>query len=42
MARLDIAERRLPQDGRIKLKISRNRSMDMRVNTLPTMWAKRS
>ena len=38
MARLDIAERRLPQDGRIKLKISRNRSMDMRVNTLPTMW----
>lgn len=42
MARLDIAERRLPQDGRIKLKISRNRSMDMRVNTLPTMWGEKS
>ena len=41
MARLDIAERRLPQDGRIKLKISRNRSMDMRVNTLPTMWGEK-
>ncbi|MGY3866913.1 PilB family type IVa pilus assembly ATPase TapB [Aeromonas bivalvium] len=41
MARLDIAERRLPQDGRIKLKLSRNRSMDMRVNTLPTMWGEK-
>ncbi len=41
MARLDIAERRLPQDGRIKLKLSRNKSMDMRVNTLPTMWGRR-
>ena len=41
MARLDIAERRLPQDGRIKLKISRSRSMDMRVNTLPTMWGEK-
>ncbi|MCH7370099.1 PilB family type IVa pilus assembly ATPase TapB [Aeromonas sp. MR16] len=41
MARLDIAERRLPQDGRIKLKISRSKSMDMRVNTLPTMWGEK-
>ena len=41
MARLDIAERRLPQDGRIKLKLARNRAMDMRVNTLPTMWGEK-
>ncbi|MGL5303828.1 MAG: PilB family type IVa pilus assembly ATPase TapB [Aeromonas sp.] len=41
MARLDIAERRLPQDGRIKLKLSRTKSMDMRVNTLPTMWGEK-
>lgn len=41
MARLDIAERRLPQDGRIKLRLSRHRSMDMRVNTLPTMWGEK-
>ncbi|MGL4717075.1 MAG: PilB family type IVa pilus assembly ATPase TapB, partial [Aeromonas sp.] len=38
---LDIAERRLPQDGRIKLKLARNRAMDMRVNTLPTMWGEK-
>ena len=41
MAKLDIAERRLPQDGRIKLKLSRSKSMDMRVNTLPTMWGEK-
>ncbi len=41
MARLDIAERRLPQDGRIKLKLTRSRSVDMRVNTLPTMWGEK-
>jgi type IV pilus assembly protein PilB len=35
MARLDIAERRIPQDGRIKLNISRNRSIDFRVSTCP-------
>lgn len=35
MARLDIAERRVPQDGRIKLNISRNRSIDFRVSTCP-------
>jgi len=33
MARLDIAERRIPQDGRIKMKLSKNRSIDFRVNT---------
>ncbi|PSJ36953.1 type IV-A pilus assembly ATPase PilB [Zobellella taiwanensis] len=41
MARLDIAERRLPQDGRIKLKLTRNKSVDMRVNTLPTQWGEK-
>ena len=37
MARLDIAERRLPQDGRIK-QVVRGRAVDFRVSTLPTMW----
>jgi general secretion pathway protein E len=37
MARLDIAERRLPQDGRIK-QVVRGRAIDFRVSTLPTMW----
>ncbi len=41
MARLDIAERRLPQDGRIKLKVTATKAMDMRVNTLPTMWGEK-
>lgn len=41
MSKLDIAERRLPQDGRIKLKISDNRSIDLRVSTLPTMWGEK-
>lgn len=41
MARLDIAERRLPQDGRIKLKLAKNRSIDLRVSTLPTMWGEK-
>ncbi len=36
MASLDIAERRLPQDGRIKLKMSKNKVMDFRVSVLPT------
>lgn len=36
MANLDIAERRLPQDGRIKLKRGRHKSIDMRVSSLPT------
>ncbi len=41
MARLDIAERRLPQDGRIKLKLTRSKSVDMRVNSLPTQWGEK-
>ena len=41
MSRLDIAERRLPQDGRIKLKISNKRNVDLRVSTLPTMWGEK-
>src|SRR3989344_2572137 len=41
LARLDIAERRLPQDGRIKLRVSKNRAIDFRVSTLPTMWGEK-
>ncbi|MCW8994444.1 MAG: type IV-A pilus assembly ATPase PilB [Psychromonas sp.] len=41
MSKLDIAERRLPQDGRIKLKISNKRNVDLRVSTLPTMWGEK-
>ena len=41
MAKLDIAERRVPQDGRIKLKLSKNKSVDLRVSTLPTMWGEK-
>ncbi|GAB4349881.1 MAG: type IV-A pilus assembly ATPase PilB [Immundisolibacter sp.] len=41
MARLDIAERRVPQDGRIKLKVSRNRSVDLRVSTCPTLYGEK-
>jgi len=41
MAKLDIAERRLPQDGRIKLKIGKGREMDFRVSSLPTMWGEK-
>ena len=37
MSRMNISERRLPQDGRIKLKISRSRSVDLRINTLPVL-----
>lgn len=37
MSNLDISERRVPQDGRFKLKISRNRSIDFRVSTCPTV-----
>ena len=37
MARLDLAERRIPQDGRIKLKAGRNRAVDFRVSTCPTL-----
>lgn len=41
LARLDIAERRVPQDGRLKLKISRNRSVDLRVSTCPTLYGEK-
>ncbi|PMR73524.1 type IV-A pilus assembly ATPase PilB [Billgrantia endophytica] len=41
MSRLDISERRLPQDGAIKLKASRSRSIDFRVNTLPTVYGEK-
>jgi type IV pilus assembly protein PilB len=41
MASLDIAERRLPQDGRIKLKIGANKEMDFRVSVLPTLFGEK-
>ncbi|MGK7296391.1 MAG: type IV-A pilus assembly ATPase PilB [Candidatus Wenzhouxiangella sp. M2_3B_020] len=41
MASLDIAERRVPQDGRIKLNISKNRAYDFRVSTCPTLWGEK-
>src|SRR5579859_2822026 len=41
MASLDIAERRLPQDGRIKLKLGKGREMDFRVSILPTIWGEK-
>ncbi|MCT8127270.1 type IV-A pilus assembly ATPase PilB [Alishewanella sp. BS5-314] len=41
MSRLDIAEKRIPQDGRIKLKLSAKKSIDFRVSTLPTLWGEK-
>ncbi len=41
MSRMDISERRLPQDGRIKMKISKSKAIDFRVNTLPTLWGEK-
>ncbi|MAB96453.1 MAG: type IV-A pilus assembly ATPase PilB [Pseudomonadaceae bacterium] len=41
MAALDISERRKPQDGRIKMRISKSKSIDFRVNTLPTLWGEK-
>jgi type IV pilus assembly protein PilB len=41
MSRVDIAERRVPQDGRIKMKISKNRSIDFRVSTCPTLFGEK-
>lgn len=38
LAQLDIAERRVPQDGRIKLRVGRKKSIDFRVSTLPTLF----
>jgi type IV pilus assembly protein PilB len=42
MSKLDIAERRLPQDGRIKLKLGRKREIDFRVSTLPTIFGEKT
>ena len=42
MARLDVSERRVPQDGRIKLKLSKTKSIDFRVNTCPTLFGEKS
>src|SRR3954468_13862546 len=41
MARLDIAERRVPQDGRIKMKLSKTRAIDFRVSTCPTLFGEK-
>ncbi len=41
LARLDIAERRVPQDGRMKMRLSKNRAIDFRVSTLPTLWGEK-
>ena len=42
MANLDIAERRLPQDGRIKLKLGKKREIDFRVSTVPCLFGERT
>jgi type IV pilus assembly protein PilB len=41
MSRLDIAERRVPQDGRIKMRISKTRAIDFRVSTCPTLFGEK-
>jgi len=41
MSQMDISERRIPQDGRIQMKLSKHRSIDFRVNTLPTMFGEK-
>ncbi len=41
MSRMDISERRVPQDGRIKLKLSKKRAIDFRVNSLPTLFGEK-
>ncbi len=42
MSRLDVSERRVPQDGRIKLKLSKTKSIDFRVNTCPTLFGEKT
>jgi type IV pilus assembly protein PilB len=42
MSSLDIAERRVPQDGRIKLNLSKGKSMDFRVSTCPTLFGEKA
>ena len=41
MSLMDIAERRVPQDGRIKMRLSKNRAIDFRVNTCPTLFGEK-
>ncbi|SNT71172.1 type IV-A pilus assembly ATPase PilB [Psychrobacter sp. LV10R520-6] len=41
MSQMDISERRVPQDGRIKLKISKDKAIDFRVNSLPTLFGEK-
>lgn len=41
MSQMDISERRVPQDGRIQMKLSKNRNIDFRVNTLPTLFGEK-
>ena len=41
MSRLDVSERRVPQDGRIKLKLSATKSIDFRVSTMPTLFGEK-
>ena len=41
MSQMDISERRVPQDGRIKLKLSKNKAIDFRVNSLPTLFGEK-
>jgi type IV pilus assembly protein PilB len=41
MSRLDVSERRVPQDGRIKLKLSANKAIDFRVSTCPILWGEK-
>ncbi|MCT9977005.1 type IV-A pilus assembly ATPase PilB [Acinetobacter sp. I-MWF] len=41
MSRMDISEKRVPQDGRIKLKISKTKAIDFRVNSLPTLFGEK-
>ncbi len=41
MSKMDISERRVPQDGRIKMRLSQSRSIDFRVNSLPTLWGEK-
>lgn len=41
MSKMDIAERRVPQDGRIKMTLSKNRAIDFRVNTCPTLFGEK-
>src|SRR5690606_2439385 len=41
MSQMDISERRVPQDGRIKLKVTKSKYIDFRVNTLPTLYGEK-